>query len=331
MVIALHVADLFFTVGEPVGSYRWNTGNVISSLTRCAIPLFVMISGSLFLDPRKEIGLKTLYGRYILRIATAFIFWSGLYAALQYSQGIRVRTVVRDFVTGGVHLWFLYMIVGMYIVTPLLRKIANSKNTRVYFLALWIATTVLYNTLRAFFSILSPRVTPWLDTAAAESDLYLAYGYTGFFVLGWYLREKELTKTVRRVIYALGILGAAFTVAATHFFSKRNGILDNTFYNNMTVGITLQAVALFVFFKYNVKNAKSGRTAKAFAKASSCVFGTYLVHQLFVNNFDRLFGFGLNSFDPILSFLAVFCIVTVCSAAVSYVFNLIPGVKKYLV
>lgn len=155
-VIALHIAASGFS-DAAVGSYRWNVNNIIDSVVRCAVPLFVMISGTMFLDPNREIKLKTLYRKYVLRIAVAFIFWSGLYAAVERFQGVRLRTVVYDFVTGGSHLWFLYMIAGLYIVTPLLRKITESEKTTKYFIAIWFATSVLYNTLRAFSSVLTPR------------------------------------------------------------------------------------------------------------------------------------------------------------------------------
>lgn len=329
-VIALHVAASGFE-GAAVGSYRWNVFNIIDSAVRCAVPVFVMISGSVFLDPKKEIGLKTLFGKYVLRMAVAFVFWSGLYAAVQYFEGVRLRTVANNFVTGGSHLWFLYMIAGLYVVSPLLRKITESKKTTYYFLALWVASSVLYNTLRAFSSVIAPRITPWIDSAAEESSLYMAYGYTGFFVLGRYLHENDLSKKVRRVIYILGLAGAAFTAGATYFCSRKSGILNETFFNNMSVGVVLEAVAVFVFFKYNVRPNASEKTQKILERASKFTFGMYLVHLMIVNHFDKLFGFGTRSFDPILSFLAVFCVVTVCSAAVSFILNLIPGIKKYLV
>ena len=329
-VIALHVAASGFE-GAAVGSYRWNVFNIIDSAVRCAVPVFVMISGSVFLDPKKEIGLKTLFGKYVLRMAVAFVFWSGLYAAVQYFEGVRLRTVANNFVTGGSHLWFLYMIAGLYVVSPLLRKITESKKTTYYFLALWVASSVLYNTLSAFASVLAPRLAPWLDAAASETSLYLAYGYTGFFVLGRFLHENDLPKNIRRLIYILGLAGAAFTVVATLFSSVKNGMLNTVFYNNMSVGVALEAVGVFVFFKYNVRGKVSEKTEKILARASKCTFGMYLIHLMIIDHFDKIVGFGIKSFDPILSFLAVFCVVTVCSAAVSFILNLIPGIKKYLV
>lgn len=329
-IIALHISAHGFGKGE-VGSFCWNFFNIIDSAVRCAVPVFVMISGSVFLDPKKEIGLKTLFGKYVLRIAVAFVFWSGLYAALQYFQGVRLRTVANGFVTGGVHLWFLYMIAGLYVVSPLLRKITESKKTTYYFLALWVASSVLYNTLRAFSSMLAPRLAPWLDAVASETSLYMAYGYTGFFVLGRFLHENELSKKSRLVIYLLGIAGTAFTIIATLLISQKTGMLNEAFYGNMSLGVSLEAVAVFVFFKYNVRGKVSEKTEKILARASKCTFGVYLVHLLFIDTFSKVFGFTIKSRHPVLSFIVVFCFVAACSAVTSFILNLIPGVKKYLV
>ena len=123
-VVVLHQSAQKFDKAA-VGSYEWTVFNVYDSLTRWAVPVFVMISGALFLDPAKEIRLKTLCRKNLLRIGTAFLFWSALYSIVDYLCGTRLRDVVSGFITGHVHLWFLYMIGGLYLIVPLLRRFSR--------------------------------------------------------------------------------------------------------------------------------------------------------------------------------------------------------------
>lgn len=64
----------------PVTSFNWQTFNFFDSCVRFCVPIFVMISGALFLDPDREIDNKRLFTHNILRIVTSFAFWTTLYA-----------------------------------------------------------------------------------------------------------------------------------------------------------------------------------------------------------------------------------------------------------
>ena len=89
--------------------------------------LFILLSGALLLGKEESAG--TFYRKRSRRIFPPFLFWSLVVFALTcvVSGPIPWKTVVpdflRQFLTRGVHgtYWFVYMIVGLYLVTPLLR------------------------------------------------------------------------------------------------------------------------------------------------------------------------------------------------------------------
>ena len=76
-VVVLHFAAQNWD-NIDVSSFEWQVFNLYDAVAAWGVPVFVMISGALFLG--KELTLKKLYGKYILRIVTAFFFWSVLYA-----------------------------------------------------------------------------------------------------------------------------------------------------------------------------------------------------------------------------------------------------------
>ena len=63
----------------PLGSLDWTANLAWSTLLRCAVPLFLMCSGALFLAPERELSLSVLWRKYILRIVVALFFWAAAY------------------------------------------------------------------------------------------------------------------------------------------------------------------------------------------------------------------------------------------------------------
>ena len=329
-VIVLHVAAQKFDK-VAVGSFEWTVFNVYDSLVRWAVPVFVMLSGALFLNPDKQIDMRRLYTKTILHVATAFVFWSACYALEDYFEGVRLRTVAFNFVNGGVHLWFLYLIAGLYIVVPLLRKLTESEKLTNYFLVLWFAFSVLVPTAKGFIALINDRFVGWLEVVYSEMGVNLVCGFTGYYMLGHWLHQHTLTKKQRAAIYALGVCGAAMTVLFTYLISKKRGYFDDTFYNAMSVFVMLEATAVFTFFKYCSPQFKNGTVRNLLLTCSDCVLGVYLVHMFFVDHSRTIFRMHTLTINPILSVPLITGGVFVCSLIFSWILNRIPVIRKYLV
>lgn len=74
-VVLLHVAASVLTQSE-VGSENCWIGNLYDSFVRWCVPLFLMISGALLLDPKKDENLKSFYLKRASRIFVPTVFWS---------------------------------------------------------------------------------------------------------------------------------------------------------------------------------------------------------------------------------------------------------------
>ena len=118
-VIMLHVAAQNWGVTD-VNKFEWNTFNLFDSLVRWCVPIFVMISGALFLN--KDIPIKNLFSKYILRLLVAFIVWSAFYALVSISSN-NIISKIKDFISGEYHMWFILMIIGLYALTPIIKQI----------------------------------------------------------------------------------------------------------------------------------------------------------------------------------------------------------------
>ena len=76
-----------------------------------------------FLGKKRDQSIRELYGKSILRIITCFVFWSAFYGAFYcFMTGNGKWTFLNQFLRGHYHMWFMFVIIGLYWVTPLIRQ-----------------------------------------------------------------------------------------------------------------------------------------------------------------------------------------------------------------
>lgn len=124
----LRVVMTFAVIITHINAQDWGSArntyrivfNVYHALGWIAVPVFCMISGALFLS--RDIPIKKLYSKYIFRIFTAFMFWSSVYALRFYLKEGNSAKAFELFISGNYHLWFLFMIAGLYMIVPFIEE-----------------------------------------------------------------------------------------------------------------------------------------------------------------------------------------------------------------
>ena len=252
-VIALHVSSQGWHAAVP-GSSEWQVFNAYNACVRWGVPVFVMISGSLFLDPQKPLAIRSVFGKYLLRIAATFCFWSLVYTAYAKwrAPGLTTLQMVNKFLQGQYHMWFLFLIAGLYVAAPLLRKFTESRETAKYFLTVAFLTVFVFSTaadLADFFlprmgeSTLSTLVTA-LRADWAKAYFFLPMGYTFYYVAGYYLRRWRPGRVLTAVILLLS--AASFYVTA-HMGSVLTSISGEatSFNSNFSLNVMFEALGIF--------------------------------------------------------------------------------------
>lgn len=331
-VVMLHVsAQHWFYV--KLKTPEWRAFNLYDGSVRFPVPLFVMISGALFLSAYRPI--KRLFGKYILRISTAFLFWSVLYAAISCFRGTPLHDAVKEAILGHYHLWYLYMIMGLYMIVPLLYPIVQNRKLLHYFLILSFLVGIAVPQTIAILAVFRPDSAAFAQSVWDQTYLYLPFGYSFYFVLGYWLNRIVLTK--RRVILAaaLVIVGTTATVYLTQrinyymlgFHLQHKIVL---FYQNETVNVAATAGGVFLLGRRLFGRPCSMRAQKMITTLSKATFGVYLVHPLMIDVIKSL-GLDTITFNPYMSVPAISILVFLSSFVVSLILNQIPFVKKYLV
>lgn len=322
-VVMIHTSTAGYQM--PLGSFEWLSSIFWGSVTRGSVPLFLMCSGALMLDPARELPLKRLFGKNILRLFTAMLVWAlfykcyfmwatGTFTLDGLWQSIKEVLIFRQ----ESHLYYLQIALLFYVLLPVVRVFVRhaEKRQAEYALAVWFAVGILYPTVRPFwpFRLLGGIPAQWL--------LNMAYASVGYGLLGWYIKRYPLPK---RAGWGMFLAGAAFTFGATWLMSLRRGALYTGFLEGMTIGPALLAAGLFTL---GVQGPVPLPRACGFmSKASFCV---YLVHICVKDRFTRA-GLAVSLGPSLLTIpLLVACNVAVC-CVVYLVLSRAPWVRKYLV
>lgn len=328
-VVVIHAAGSYW-IALDVDTSGWALANVFDGLARWAVPVFVMISGALFLDPAKPQPIRKLFSKNVLRIATVALFWGFVYAIVtEMTVGLADETLVgfvRRWLLGHYHMWFLYMIAGLYVLVPILRCITASKLAMRYFLIIaFVANSVIpFLTSFGHFSLLGQLFSKTL--------LNLPIGYSFYFVLGYWINSTDFSRVFRKLIYSLGIVGAATTVGLTYALSHFTGEGVETYYGYLSLPVCLASVAVFLLAKSlgeRLKNQKGGGHPVLLLLSSSTL-GVYMVHILILEALHNI-GIGPSGLGPFIGIPLSAILTIVISYGVAAVMTKIPFFGKHFV
>ena len=334
-VVLVHVSADIITEWRSVSWSGWWAANFYDSLARGAVPLFVMVSGALLL-PRAE-SYRDFFRKRLKRILIPFIAWTVFYLLWRkylFEPSLGFQEAVRRAACGEVtfHFWFLYLITGLYLVTPFLRVFTAHATRRdlVYFLGLcfFIASLVPFlENLDALFFHTGLRFR--IPVEAAQ-------GFIGYFLLGFaLLRESSYLKGPSflkgaGLLWLASLLICFFGSGWVVFHADKFPVL---FYDNLAPNVVLYAASFFVIVKETVPRfeARLGAGVKrSLLSLSAASFGIYLIHPVFIDIFNHgRWGFTLTAKmgAPAWSIPVTVLAVYACSYLAVLLIRKVPGLR----
>ena len=342
LVIFNHTGDYgfhyFATLG---GGYRYWLFMACSALTVMNIPLFYMISGSLLMGKEESVG--TVWRKRVLRYALViliFTFVQYLWISFRAEDGFRESFSLWEwFVTMLseniiVPYWFLYEYLGFLVMLPLYRRmIQNLKEEEFHYLFL------LYIVATGALPIIEYILTKWHTILNISFNIaYVTGDLLVFPALGYYLVNKpKPTWKQLAVMWGLSLLCVVYTCLMTEYkigyAHQLSEARVGTFFK-MLICIPAATVFLTCRKLFDTDDGK-GITLhpgleKLVLSMGSCVFGIYLVEQIFREAF---YDFGMVMVDHLPNFTAalLYCFVVLLAAyLLALVLKQIPGLKKLL-
>lgn len=327
-VVLLHsAAQLWYAF--PVDSMDWKIANGFDAVSRMGVPLFVMISGALFLGCDKAPDRKRLWKHNILRLVVVYFLWCGLYGIYTCwkwgYESYSLIQIVKALLSGSYHLWYLPMIIGIYMLSPILYELVHKieKQLLEYFLILFVVFQILRTTGMAL------TTSGFFINQLDHWEISMVCSYIGYFILGYYLATYGVSDKISRIL-KIGILPAAvFNVAFSTWQSVRLGEARGEIYDSFCIGTFWISVALFVWVKEKAGTGEKTRTGGILAELSKDTLGVYLMH---VGILETLFikEIGTNIMPVWLTIPVLALAVFGMSAVLSALLRRIPGLGRYI-
>lgn len=315
MVIALHSISPYMSNAALYASKSWYAYLLINAVSRCGVPLFLMISGYLLLSADSSADFKLFYKRRLPRILIPLALWNVIYYifyCIFNGSSFKISELFSQILDCGTayHFWYVYTLLGIYLLTPFLKRIADSCSFKEL---VWFEILIcLCTTLRPFINTVTPVYIYLFDP--------LLNGYIGFFVLGYILGKTDFTKKQLVFFACAGIAGIFISAAGNHAASS-NKEIDLVFNSGYSLCYFMTASGVFALFKSI--DFKEGRAFKIFKSLSAATFGIYLVH---VGVMDIIMRRFMIEASPIVSSAYLFVLTAVLSTVLSYA----VGRVKYL-
>ncbi len=327
-VVYLHCASSAFydLSNRPLFSFScW-----VNALAVLAVPLFFMMSGALTLSPGADADPRRVPRRRVGKVLLPLAAWSGVY--LLYLWRVRgdgagalagLRSILGT--PANVSYWFLYALIPIYLLLPLLRPMVDGLDRARwrYLLALWLGLTLGLPTLRAFL----PAGEQVLLTPHPSLNLDAVGGYLGYFLLGAYLDRLERLPS-RPVLVWGAVLATLLAGGLSQADSLAQGAWSGRFTDYLTVFTALRAAGMFLLLKSLLGGRETrSRAVRALAGCSFCV---YLVHPLVVMAGQALWfrATGLYDLATIPQQLVFFLAVLAVCVGIALVLASIPGLCR---
>lgn len=321
-VILIHVAAHYW-YRTPIDSNKWEAMNMWNAIGRFGVSAFVMCSGVLFLN-KEELKYKELFKKYILRIAVAFIIWTFIYTVIKAKFNIEQILPILKKGIPSVHLWFMIMIIGIYIVIPIIRifiKNASKKDIEYFLLIAFIIQSIIP-------FLIQFEVFDWIKNYHKYLYPTVVTGYVGYFVLGYYLNKYELSKKKKICLIILGIISIVSTILLNLLKAQELNKPTTAFFNNFYPNIVFYSIGVFLFIKEICNKIKFNKiTIKIISRIGSLIFGVYLVHMIIRNILDT---YSVNALmtNTYIAVPATTGLVFIISLLIIYIVSKVPYLRR---
>lgn len=335
-VILLHASNepnLNVDFMSPQGVQLWWTSDVYGSIARTAVPLFVMLTGALLLQPSKtDEPLGVFFKKRWNRIGIPLIFWAIIFYIWDFSvkgQTLTLTSLLQDALAGPyVHFWYVYLLVGLYLITPVVRVVVAHADWKIirYFLVLWFVGTGLVSLLA--LSSFSPQAVWFRDS------VFILTGMIGYFILGAYWAKLKFRSSILFVGLVLSIL---WTIFGTYLLIGKLGEGYSTFFLDASSFSTIIASVSIFLILAAIPNQKLETKLPRFSQVLKIIslntLPIYLFHVIILETLQRGYlGFQLSvtNLNPIIAIPLLTVITLLASLAIIVPLKKIPYVCRII-
>lgn len=315
-VVLVHTSMFALGNQRHLDSWAWWTADVGNSLGRSASTIFAMVAGAVLLARPIEVAPCRFIWQRISRLFVALAGWTAIYLLWRHWQGeiLTFAVVARDIVAGRpfYHLWFLYAMLGAYVLMPGMRLLVREPVAKVA----WLSTLAT----AAFAGAYSTDIVAtgiWPGMFIGLTPLLVPYVLAGGLL---YRDGVPLSTPTLAMVAALAVLAIMLLVAWLHPAATPQAA---RLMHGLRVPLTyLWIGGLFLLVLRMPRDPGSHAWARRIAPVT---LGIYAVHPLWIDLFERA-GFGIK--QPGGSWLLYAVLIYALSAVTALALGAIPGLRR---
>lgn len=275
-----------------------------------AVPCFVMITGKLLLEPEKKYNLQKSLMRVVLPLFVYGYIFSLMELVLN-ARGFYLNMLIEAFICvllrkSWAHLWYLYMIIGLYLIIPFLKILVNklTKEYMTYLFALLFIFNSVFIDINRIFNITIPFTLP-------INGIFILYLLLGYYLSKFFINNKTLITSW--CLCALLIILCSW-----------KGIrFDSIGYNDIPV--VWLSINVYMSF---LKLEKHAKCSKLVLLIDANCFGIYIIHMVFVNFIYKVLNFNPYNYQPLAVWLFLSITIFILSFCYSVIVKKIPVINK---
>ena len=301
MVIQIHTGEFYYigNLGQTLNTGDSHWVGLYNSICRISVPLFVMISG-FFMFP--IVDNQQFFKKRFSRVLIPFVIWCILYAFYHYFRGEATlhnvfNNILKIPINYGVqigHLWFVYMLLGLYLFAPVISPWIQSASRRAmeYYLVLWaVAISLPY--IHLWFAEIWGEAY-WNNTPM----LYYFSGFFGYIVLATYIRRFLMEDKPWNYIAGIVLIVAGYSFTASVFLSRlqTEKIVSKLelSWGFETINVAMMTLGAFLILKnYSIKG--NSRLKALIIDISAKSYGIYLAHIMVLNAYYAFINPHMNT------------------------------------
>ena len=307
-IVLLHVASLYTEHENVIAAHtaaEFSFSDFFQIITRTAVPCFVMLSGAFMLG-KKKLDISGFYKNSFLKLGIPTILFSLIYIFVRVISKDSIKTIALDTLNGSPigHMWYMFMLVGLYAVYPMILYFKNSvskKTFAVYTAIALVLSSVVHYTCQLIWPVMFME-------------------YIGYFMAGYLIRTSAGRIRIKPLV-SLSV-SAAFLLLTylLNELSFYNGYYISGLYRHPDFPTVIIA-SLFCFLAFaKMKTTRPGRLTGVVVKYSMLI---YLVHPLVYGLINKLLIGRL--FDKLPTafwyVFALFAVTLAASVAISAVYQ----------
>ena len=290
---------------------------IIKQLMFFALPIFFMLSGMLFLNNKKNISIKEMLKKYCLRILIVTLIVGFFFCCLEIiftTKTFCFSDLFKAFINvvegkSWSHMWYLYTILGFYLITPFLKTFVDNatKNDLKYILSILFVFSIIIPTINSVSGLTIAFTIPIISS------------FLFYYLYAHYIDKYSFTSKYKIISIILALISATLLIV--------QNLLKITLFPIEYGSLVIFLISNGIFVSLINKDIKQNRIITSL---SECSFAIYLFHQFFINIIYKFLKFNIIIKYPYVGLILYTIGILMITYFFSYILRKIKLVRKFI-